>query len=100
MTIFGKYTDSFCDASHAVAEGMHMNADYPFKCPKIESIDATKITIVGGRGESKTAKIIRRNGKEYFWLEQSSSFEKMFNRKPKRFKFYPFKDDRSLSIGG
>lgn len=96
--ISGKYTDTFCDASHAVASGMHMNADYPFQCPIILSINRKQITIQNSRGETKTVKIIRRNGREYFWLKQSSSFEKLFGKLPVKFKFHPFKDERTDAI--
>lgn len=90
MTLSGQYVDTFAEATHALPGGMSMNADYPFMLPKIVKIEGDQITIVGKRGETATAKI-RHGSREWFALEQSSSFEKLFHRKPTKFHFYPFK---------
>lgn len=92
--VFGKYKTSFSESSHALPEGMHMGSDYPFKIAKIESVEGKQITVSDGYGNRETAKIIKRKGKEYFYLNLMSSF----NRKPTRFKFHPFKDNDQPSV--
>ena len=91
-TLIGKYVPTFAEATHALPQGMHMNADYPFMLPAIIGKDSTMITIVGRNHEMRTVRILRRKGGEYAWLEQSSTFEKLYGRKPAKFKLLPFLD--------
>lgn len=82
----GQYVRTFAEATHALPDGMHMNADYPFMLPRIRGINDGKITIIGDRGRTATVAHI----------EQSSSFELMSGRKPKRFRLLPFREQVSL----
>lgn len=93
-TVSGKYVATFAEASHALPEGMHMNADYPLMLPPISRLTDKDVTLRGRDGEV-TAKIVRRNGKEYCKIAQSSSFEALFSRRPQTFTFHPFKDERT-----
>lgn len=103
MTVSGHYVKTFAEASHALPSGMHMNADYPFMIPPIVSISEginRIVTIRGERDLTVSFVIRRRRGLgEYGYIEQSSSFEQIFNRKPTRFRMLPFKDDRTPAIG-
>lgn len=89
----GRFVDSFAEASHALPLDMHMNADYPFMIPETVNRDSDKITIAGrgGRTITFTAKK-KRNGMEFGVIEQASSFETIFKRRPKKFIVCPFKD--------
>lgn len=100
MGVMGKYVDRFALASHALPAGMHMDSDYPFMIPRIESFDGTTITIVSDRDGSKASAPVRfKDGKQYFTLKQSSTYERLFGRKPASFTFHPFKDEQSVAIG-
>lgn len=52
-------------------------------------------------GQRGTFRITRRSSVtgEVGYLEQSSSFERLFRRKPHRFEMLRFKDERSPSVG-
>lgn len=91
----GRYADTFEHATHALPEGMHMNADYPFMLPSIKEKTKKTITLVGSGGEEVTIPIRRRKGKEFCFIEQSSSFERLFGRKPTKFRCHPFIDENS-----
>jgi hypothetical protein len=93
MTLVGKYVSTFAQATHALPDGMHMNADYPFMLPKIQSKDASTITIVGRGGQTVTATIRRNRSGEFCEIAQSSTFERMFGRQPTKFRFLPFRDE-------
>lgn len=92
--VCGKYVKTFKEATHALPDGMHMNADYPFKLPSIIAIEGNNVRIKGS-GQEKTFTIIKRSGQEYGYIEQSSSYERMFGGKPTRFKMCPFKDENT-----
>ena len=95
MTISGKWVDRFADASHALPVGMHMNADYPFMLPRIVGYDGKRVTIEGAGGQ-RTDFIIKRGGpRECGFIRQSSSFERIMNRKPQKFTVLPFKDENT-----
>jgi hypothetical protein len=90
----GAYVRTFDDATHALPDGMHMNADYPFMLPKIVSRETGTITIEGRGGETKTLPIQRdANGREFCELAQSSAFERLYHRPPTKFKLLPFKGE-------
>lgn len=91
MTICGTYVRTFNEATHALPDRMHMNADYPFRLPKIVGREAGSITI-DGRGGAKVTLSIRRDekGYEFCELEQMSTFERLYNRPPTKFKLLPF----------
>lgn len=96
----GQYVKTFAEASHALPDGMHMNADYPFMLPPIVELKGGQVTLKG-RNETATCKIQRhRDGREFCTLAQVSSFERMFGRKPLAFRFYPFKDRDTAAAGG
>lgn len=95
--LIGKYSKTFKDATHALPEGMHMNADYPFMLPEIINRTEKEITILGKNKEIATAKIIKRNNQEYIYIYQSSSFEKIFRKSPHKFKCFPFISETSTS---
>src|SRR5262249_48236868 len=99
VSVGGKYVKTFAEASHALPDGMHMNADYPFMLPPIKFMRAGKV-VLSGRGTDGEF-VIRResSGQEYCVITQSSSFEKMFGRPPTKFKAYPFKDEDTPAIG-
>jgi hypothetical protein len=99
ILIRGKYVAKFTEATHALPEGMHMNADYPFKLPRITRVAAGKVTIADGPA-SATFRIVadpKRRGYECCYIEQSSSFEAMTKRPAKRFKCMPFRDELTSS---
>lgn len=93
MSLIGRYVETFAEATHALPQGMHMNADYPFMLPKITAKDGKSITIVGRRGETATVPIRRDARGEYSAIAQCSSFEVIYNRKPKRFRLLPFREE-------
>lgn len=88
--VIGKYVRTFAEATHALPQGMHMNADYPFKLPRIVGRDASAITIAEG-GKMETLTVKRGRDGDYCWLEQSSSFERWMGHKPTKFRLMPFK---------
>lgn len=95
--VSGKYVQTFAEATHALPEGMHMNADYPFKLPAIVRTDGKQVTLRGSGGVETTAAIKRKHGdgREYCDIEQSSTFEKIYRRQPTLFRCYPFKDEHT-----
>jgi len=96
-TISGRYVKTFAEASHALPQGMHMNADYPFMLPRVVRLEGSTV-VLKDRLEGSFA--IRRCGdQEHCIISQSSSFEELFSRKPTKFKALPFKDDASPAIG-
>jgi hypothetical protein len=95
MTVSGKYVGTFVDATHALPDGMHMSADYPFMLPKIVDRTAGTITIQGRRGVKETLSIRHdARGREFCELAQSSTFERLYNRPPTTFKLLPFKEEK------
>lgn len=54
MTVCGRYVKTFAEASHALPQGMHMNADYPFMIPAITKIEGDQVTISGSLGATET----------------------------------------------
>lgn len=99
MTVVGKFVKRFSEASHALPIGMRMNADYPFMTPEIIAYDGKTVTVKGSPGHTASFVARRRAGAGmYGVLKQTSSFERIFNRQPKRFEMRPFKDDRTPSI--
>jgi hypothetical protein len=97
-TIVGKYVKTFAEASHALPEGMHMNADYPFMLPPIVALNDEFVNLRGS-GVCAASPIYKRGDQEFCVVNQRSSFEKLFHRKPQRFEFFPFKDENTESIG-
>lgn len=95
----GKYVKTFREASHALPNGMHMNADYPFMLPPIKSIVGKQMTITGSGGEEATVKIVAKGDREVAYIKQSSTFERLFQRAPERFELHPFKDDSTPAFG-
>lgn len=93
--ISGRYVKTFAEASHALPDGMHMNADYPFMLPKIDRIEGDRIFLTGSRGEVASFEIQGKGAREFGFLSQSSTFEKLFHRRPTVFKMQPFKDDNT-----
>lgn len=97
--VSGRFVDRFSEASHALPIGMHMNADYPFMIPEIIAYDGKTVTIRGAYGATASFVARRRRGEGmYGVLAQSSSFERLLNRPPQRFRMRPFKDDNTPSI--
>lgn len=94
--VIGRYVKTFAEATHALPQGLNLNADYPFKVPRIKQIRGAVVTIVGERGDEVPFVIQRgRDGQEYGTLLQSSSFEKLFGKRPTVFRMEPFKDERT-----
>lgn len=90
-TVSGRYVDTFAEATHALPDGMHMNADYPFMLPRVVSVTDGVVTI--REGSNETSFPIRKHaGREVGTVEQSSSFERMFRGKPQKFTMRPFRD--------
>lgn len=98
MTLVGTYVKTFAEATHALPDGMHMNADYPFMLPKIVARDpgAGTITIEGRGGARETLTVRTGPNGEFCTLKQSSTFERTFRRAPQVFTLRPFKDERTL----
>jgi hypothetical protein len=78
---------------------MHMNADYPFKLPRVVRLEGDDVVLDGCDGEGRFKIIRGKDGREYCVISQSSSFETLFGRPPTKFKAYPFKDRETPSIG-
>lgn len=97
MTLCGRYVRTFAEATHALPDGMHMNADYPFMLPTISKIDGDTVTVVGRRGETATAQIKQGRLGEFFELAQSSTFERFYGRRPTTFRFLPFRDENTAA---
>lgn len=93
MSLIGKYVDTFDEATHALPDGMHMNADYPFKLPAIVARDADSVTLQGRNGETVTVPIQEYRGKPCCYVEQSSTYEMIFRQPPHRFRCWPFRED-------
>ena len=89
--MMGNYVKTFAEATHALPDGMHMNADYPLKIARVVAFDNGYVTLEDR--ERFTAKIIKGKRAEYCILSQSSSYEKTTSSKPTRFRFYPFKQE-------
>lgn len=92
--ITGRYVPTFELATHALPQGLHLSADYPFKLPAIKSRTKTTVTLTNGSDEI-TVRIIKANGREWCNIDQKSAFENAFHRKPTRFKCLPFKDEKT-----
>src|SRR4051794_23670764 len=97
-TLVGKYAKTFAEASHALPDDMHMNADYPFKLPRILKLEGKEVVLEGRDGEGRFKITRGEDGREYCFIAQSSSFEKMFGRPPTKFKAYPFKDEHTPAV--
>jgi hypothetical protein len=98
MSVCGKYVKTFAEASHALPDGMHMNADYPFMLPRIVKLEGGEVVLKGRDGDGRFKIVRGGDGREYCIIAQSSSFEKMFGRPPQKFKTYPFKDERTPAV--
>lgn len=95
MTLIGTYVSLFAEATHAIPEEMHMNADYPFMWSKIQHADAETVTILGRYGRTATIVIERDQRGDFATLAQSSTFEKIYRKRPTKFRFVPFRaEDR------
>ena len=104
MGLMGKYVKTFREASHALPDGMHMNADYPFMLPPIVAIenrgkDGRFVTLKGRDGTAEFAVRTDAKGMERCCVVQSSTFETLFGRPPKAFWCHPFKDEDTPAIG-
>jgi hypothetical protein len=99
VTIVGKWVGTFAEATHALPIGMHMSADYPFMLPKIVGRGPGTITIQGRDGVA-TLEIRTDKRGEFCTLKQSSTFERMFRRRPTAFRLEPFKDELTPVEGG
>lgn len=103
--VCGRYVPTFAEASHALPDDMHMDADYPFMIPAIVSVVGDIVTIRGSGGKETSFPIERETrgkatrGWQIGYIRQSSSFERLFNRPPHRFKMRPFKDEKTPAIG-
>lgn len=97
-TLMGNYVKTFAEASHALPEGMHMNADYPFMLPPIMKLVGRDVVLQGNGTDGRFRIMRREDGREYCVITQSSSFEKMFGKPPAKFKAYPFKDEHTPAI--
>lgn len=94
MGVRGTYVRTFEDVTHALPDGMHMDADYPFMLPKIVGREAGSITLEGRDGKQATLSIRRdSSGQEFCELAQSSTFERLYNRPPTEFKLMPFRGE-------
>ena len=94
MGVQGTYVRTFAEANYALPDGMPMNADYPFKLPKIVERTADSITIEGRGGKRETLTIRRdARGSEFCELSQSSTFERLYRQPPTKFKLMPFKGE-------
>lgn len=80
-------------------EGMHMNADYPFMLPRIQKLEGRDVILNGRDGDGRFRVITRSDGVQYCVIAQESTFEKIYRRKPTKFKAYPFKDNDTPAIG-
>lgn len=98
MGVAGQYVRRFCDgATHALPQGMSMNANYPFMLPRVELVvrgKKTRAVLVSGDRRSPALDIkVGDDGQEYCTFAQSSHYETIFHKKPTRFRFFPFRAD-------
>lgn len=99
MTLSGTYVKTFAEASHALPQGMHMNADYPLMLAPIISVTHGDVTLRDSRGVDHVARIYCGGTGQFCEISQSSSFETMMGKRPHSFKFFPFLDEKSKPIG-
>lgn len=98
--VIGKYVKTFKEASHALPDGMSMNADYPFMIPAIRKIDGRDVVLCGRFGDGQFRIVTRRrDGQQYCVIAQSSTYEKIYRKPPAKFRAYPFKDEHTPAIG-
>lgn len=91
----GQYVKTFAEATHALPQGMHMNADYPFKLPKCRVVDGM-VELTPDRGGEPVRLKIRHGRRCQFVIHaQKSTFESAFGRKAAEFRFLPFRDEKS-----
>lgn len=97
--ISGRYVKTFAEATHALPQGLHLNADYPFKVPKCRVIGRMLELTPDGGGEPVT--LLIRHGKRGQFVKhaQKSTFENVFGRKATEFRFLPFRDERTSVPG-
>lgn len=95
-TLSGHYVKTFAEASHALPQGMHMSADYPFMLPRIVRLEGADVILKDA--EEGGFRIKKDGAQEYCVIEQSSSFEAIFRGKPVKFKALPFKDDNTPAV--
>jgi hypothetical protein len=97
--ISGSYVSTFAEASHALAAGVHLSSDYPFKAPRIKSADAKSVTLISDSGDQEVTLPIERSrsGREVAYIEQRSFFERASGHPATRFPCYAFKD-RNTSV--
>ncbi len=94
MGVRGQFVKTFAEATHAVPNGMHMGADYPFMICTAEVVG--KLVRIKCGSHEETLKIRKEvGGREYCQLAQRSTYETLFNRPPKMYRFFPFKDQHT-----
>lgn len=93
-SIVGHYVKSIEEATHMLPQMMHMGSDYPFKLPKIEAVNGRVVTLVDGVNRVE-CKVTRRDGWDVCYIHQSSTYEKLYGCKPRRFKCLAFCDGRT-----
>lgn len=98
MCLAGNYVKTFAEASHALPDGMHMNADYPFMLPSIVKLVGRDVILRGRDGEGRFRITRGKDGREYCVIRQSSTFEAIYGRRPTAFRAYPFKDAGTPAI--
>ena len=99
MSLAGNYVKTFAEASHALPDGMHMNADYPFIMPLIVRLEGGAVVLKGRDGEGRFKVRRGKDGQETCVIEQSSTFERLYRRPPMKFVTYPFKDRNTPVVG-
>lgn len=101
LMISGNYVRKFVDASHALPDGMPLGSDYPFILPRIVAVEGKCVVIRSDDGRvTQSAKVRKSKGRgQYCEFRQSSTFEKMFRRPPRFFRFWPFKDEGTVAVG-
>jgi hypothetical protein len=98
MSVQGKYVPTFAEASHALLDGMHMNADYPFMIPKVKGVNGGYVVLADRMVDGRFKIVKSKDGREHCVVAQKSTFENLYRKPPKKFKAYPFKDENTPSV--
>lgn len=96
MGVSGRYVSTFAEGNIAYASPMHMDSDYPHKFFDVLEQNYKFVRLKSHWDSTEFTFPIKRetSGQEFAAIEQSSSFERIFNRKPAKHRVYPMNGKR------
>ena len=95
MGISGTWVEKFSEGNLASCVDIPANAVYPHCF--FDIVAATEKTVrlkCHRRGDEIEFEIVRRNGREFAFIEQSSPYETWMGKEPTRFRIVPMKGER------